>query len=151
MPGDHAARPYTAAPQAITPEEADNLGLFTQRIKAFRRWMAANGQGDLPLWVTEFGVLMPSEESLGYFAIPEERTQVFLEASLGYLQTAADAITGLTNDDNRLVQRWFWWTLSYDARVSGGGLYDRREGQVRRTGLYAAYAAASDCHLGGDP
>ncbi len=151
MPGDHAVRPYAAAAQAIAPEEADDLGLFTQHIEVFRRWMAANGQRDLPLWVTEFGVLMPSDESLGFFAIPEARTRRFMEASFEWLQMAADATTGLSNDDNRLVQRWFWWTLSYDARVSGGGLYDRREGQVQQTGLYAAYAAASDCHSGGEP
>ncbi len=145
LPGDHAARPYPAAPAAVAPEDADSLALFTARIEAMRAWLAAHGQRAKPLWVTEFGVLMPSDAAQGYFAIPLGRTRAFLEQSVRYLQTATDAATGLPADGGRLVQRWYWWTLSYDARVSGGGLYDLAAGAPVRTGLYDAYAALSDC------
>jgi hypothetical protein len=146
LPADAVRRPYSAKPESIAPEAVDDLGVFRQRIEAFRRWMAEHGQRDKPLWLTEYGVLMPSQESAeGYFTIPAARTRAFLEGSFAYLQAAQDAETGLPADRNRLVQRWYWWTLSYDARVSGGALYDLSQGAPRKTELYDAYAAASDC------
>lgn len=146
LPVDAEARPYQAAPEVIAPEEVDSLAIFARRIAAMRQWLVEHGQRDRPLWVTEYGVLMPSDESLGYFAISTERTQGFMLGSFDYFQQAVDSATGLPADGDRLVQRWYWWTLSYDARVSGGGLYDRRAGALVKTPLYDAYAAASDCH-----
>lgn len=146
LPVDAATQPYQTAPEVIAPEEVDSLAIFGRRIAAMRQWLANHGQRDLPLWVTEYGVLMPSDDRLGYFTISTERTQAFMLGSFDYLQRATDPAIGLSADGDRLVQRWFWWTLSYDARVSGGGLYDRRAGVVTQTPLYAAYAAASDCH-----
>jgi len=146
LPVDAVTRPYQAAPEIIAPEEVDSLAIFARRLTAMRQWLADHGQRDRPLWVTEYGVLMPSDGSLGYFGISPERTQAFMLGSFEYLQQAADPATGQPADADRLVQRWYWWTLSYDPRVSGGGLYDRRDGELFKTALYDAYAAASDCH-----
>jgi len=146
LPVDAVVRPYQAAPEVIAPEEVDSLAIFARRLVAMRAWLAAHGQRELPLWVTEYGVLMPSDARLGYFAISTERTQAFMLDSFDYFQRATNAATGLSADGDRLVQRWYWWTLSYDPRVSGGGLYDRSGPVPVKTALYDAYAAASDCH-----
>jgi hypothetical protein len=146
MPVDHASRPYAAEPEVVAPEAVDDLAQFTRRVESFRQWMAEHRQRDQPLWITEYGVLMPSNDEFGFFAISEAKTQAFMLGSFDYLRSAADPTTGLPTDNDRLVQRWFWWTLSYDARVSGGGLYDRRDSAITQTVLYDAYAAASDCH-----
>jgi hypothetical protein len=145
MPVDDRVRPYQAAPEVIAPEAADSFAIFTRHVAAFRSWMADHGQRDKPLWITEYGVLMPSDSSRGYFSISLDRTRAFMQSTFAYLQTAQDAATGLPADRDRLVQRWYWWTLSYDPRTSGGGLYDLSGAVPVQTGLYAAYAAASDC------
>jgi hypothetical protein len=145
LPPDNAARPYQALPEAFPPDEADSLERFLHRIQAMRAWMLRNGQSGLPLWVTEYGVLMPSDAGAGFFSIPLARTGDFLRGSVAYLQSAADPALGLPADGDRLVQRWFWWTLSYDPRLSGGGLYDQSQRPPAQTELYSAFAALSNC------
>jgi len=142
MPPDAAGNPYTSAPEVIDPEQSDSLVLFKKRITAFRTWMAQNDQRSKGLWITEFGVLMPSDPGLGLYDISIRRTRNFLQQSFYYLNTATDRKLGVASDGNRLVQRWYWWTLSADARQIGGGLYDVRPGQpAKSTILYDAFAS----------
>jgi hypothetical protein len=88
-------------------EDHDRMDLFEDQIRAFRSWMAANGYRDVPLILTEFGMLMPAD-----YGFPPERTAAFLEKSFTWLDEAEDPGTGYPADDNHLVQRWAWFSLS---------------------------------------
>ncbi len=85
----------------------DRLDLFKQQIRDFRRWMLANGYRDLPLALTEFGILMPEE-----YGFPPAVVAQYLRESFAWLQSASDSATGQPADDNRLVQRWAWFSLA---------------------------------------
>lgn len=121
MPRDYLTKPYAAAPEVLDAyDDSDRIDLFETRLRAFREWMARNGQRDKPLWITEYGVLMPT------WVIPIKRTDAYMLNSFNWLRSASDPNTGYPSDDNHLVQRWYWWTLGEDPSNTGGGLYDRR-------------------------
>jgi hypothetical protein len=83
------------------------IDLFQDHIRAFRQWMAARGYRDRPLALTEFGILMPA----GY-GFPPENVGQYLTDTFGWLQEARDPHTGYAPDDDRLVQRWAWFSLA---------------------------------------
>lgn len=83
------------------------VDLFQDQIRAFRTWMAANGYRNIPLALTEFGILMPA----GY-GFPPQVVGQYLRDTFRWLDTAIDAQIGYPADDNRLVQRWSWFALS---------------------------------------
>ncbi|MBI4771239.1 MAG: S-layer homology domain-containing protein, partial [Chloroflexi bacterium] len=139
MPIDHAANPYQAAPVILDPGQNDNISIFQSRLVAFRSWMARNGQRYKPLWVTEYGVLMPSDSQYWY-TIPIERTRDFMLNSFSFMQSAVDSGAGFPDDGAHLAQRWYWWALSADQTQIGGGLYDLSKPGPPRTILYDAYA-----------
>ena len=82
-----------------------------------RRWMAANGYGATPLWVTEYGILMPAE-----YGFPPARVAAFLTASFDYFRTACNPALGLAADGGRLVQRWLWFS-AYAPSYPTGDLF----------------------------
>jgi hypothetical protein len=83
------------------------LDLFKGQVIAFRGWMAANGYREVPLALTEFGILMPED-----YGFPTAFVIQYMLDSFAWLQTAADDTTGLSTDGNRLVQRWAWFSLA---------------------------------------
>lgn len=120
-------------------EDHDNLELFQQQIVDFRRWMERHGQRDKPLIVTEYGILMPPE-----YGFPPEKVVEFMRASFDYLLNARDEAVGYPADDNRLVQRLAWFSLS-DEGYPTGNLLDPATGQLTEVGqAFAEYAAGLD-------
>jgi hypothetical protein len=109
-------------PPGITATEGMTIGikdtarvdLFTAQIERFRYWMAAHGYRDRPLYVTEFGVLLPP--SYGYEPPVVNR---FMTETFDYLLTARDAAVGYAPDDNRLVQRFAWYAV-VEPKFNGG-------------------------------
>lgn len=96
----------------------DNLDIFKQHIVDFRKWMAQNGQRDKPLMISEYGVLMPE-----LYGFTPERVRDFMYQTFDFMLTATDPDLGYPADDNRLVQRWAWYSLNdepYDAESGGG-------------------------------
>ena len=89
-----------------TIEDSGNLALFREQIYSFREWMASRGYQGLPLFVTEFGILMPSD-----YGFPTERVSNFLEETWRFFLTASDPALGDPSDGGRLVQRWCWFSL----------------------------------------
>jgi hypothetical protein len=62
-------------------------------------------------------------------------------ASFDFFLTATDAELGYPADDNRLVQRWLWYSVS-DTVYPAGNLFDPETGQITPLGLaYGSYAA----------
>lgn len=98
-------------------EDHDNLTLLEQQVRAMRQWMADHGQRDKPLWITEYGILMPEE-----YGFDAQRVTHYMLGSFDLLLNLRDAVLGDPNDDNRLVQRWNWYSAR-DSRYSAGNLF----------------------------
>lgn len=104
-----------------------SIGLFQQRVTAMRRWMRDRGLNDKPLWITEYGSLFPPIDPPGgpdYINVSDANTANFMTQTFDYLRTATSATLGMPSDDNRLVQRWFWYSLNDHRYYFGGTLYD---------------------------
>jgi hypothetical protein len=116
-------------------EDHDDLDLFRQQIVDFRRWMDKQGERNKPLIISEFGILMPSE-----YGFPPQRVVEFMTETFDYLLTATDADIGYPADDNRLVQRLTWYSLS-DTIYPTSNLVDPTTGELTLVGqTFADYA-----------
>ncbi|MDD5368736.1 MAG: hypothetical protein PHQ40_06620 [Anaerolineaceae bacterium] len=96
--------------------------LFNDGIIAFRRWLNDKGERNKPLWITEYGSLFPS--TIPELGVPDSATVSFMLGTFDFLLSAQDATTGLPTDGNRLVQRWFWYSLNDHRDNFGGSLFD---------------------------
>jgi len=108
------------ATHGITLETYHNAdaSLFIQLVTEFRAWMAARGERNKPLIISEFGVLMPStylcppSEEECTQEMGDERVKQYMTQTFDFLLSARDSNTGYPADDNRLVQRWLWYALN---------------------------------------
>ncbi len=108
-----------------------SIELFIERIESFRSWMNSIGEREKPLWITEYGSLFPPIDRdpsdplyQNYVNISDELTSEFMIDSFNYLLSASDSTIGLPVDNNRLVQRWFWYSLNDYRYNFGGSLFD---------------------------
>ncbi len=107
-----------------------SAAVFRQRLLDFRVWMRDRGERDKPLYITEYGELFPyppyiepppyQDENGEY--ITEARAAAFMTGTFDVLLNLADAAVGYPADENRLVQRWLWYSVS-DTNF-GGPLFD---------------------------
>ncbi len=121
-----------------------DVSLFRQRLIDFRTWLRDRGYRDVPLYITEYGTLFPYQPFTGdpYYdelgdEITEARSITFMTQTFNLLRTATDAAVGYPADDNRLVQRWLWYSFD-DVQTFGGALFNPQTGQ--RTLLGNAWA-----------
>ena len=64
---------------------------------------------------------------------------MFLHDLVGYLLNTKDATTGFPQDDNRLVQQWFWFSI-WDETFAVSNLFDLETGTVTEVGrAYSSY------------
>ena len=117
-------------------EDHDNLDLLRQQIVDFRRWMDRHGQRNKALIVTEYGILMPEE-----YGFPPEKVADYMRKSFDLLLNTRDSEIGYPADDNRLVQRLLWYSLS-DTNYPTGNLVDPASGEL--TPLGQAFADYTD-------
>ncbi len=118
-------------------EDNGNVEILKEQVLTFRRWMAEHDQRNRPLIVTEFSVLMPEE-----YGFPAERVQAFMMVASDFLMTATDEGVGYPPDNNRLVQRWAWYSVA-DRIYATGNLFDPVTGHVTSLGeAFAAYVAS---------
>lgn len=113
---------YTSQP---FPETHSNT-IFNARVEDMRQWMLDHGERDKPLWITEYGSLFPPVDppGLDYVNTSDADTADFMTGTFDFMRTTTDASTGYAADGNRLVQRWFWYSLNEHRDVYGGSLYD---------------------------
>jgi len=99
--------------ELYTWRQVDDIEIFKQHVVDMRRWMAARGERDKPLIISEYGFLYPSSmfDELGKPG-GDERLKIFMAATFEYLLTAKDDQLGYRADDNRLVQRWAWYSMN---------------------------------------
>ena len=110
----------------------DDLALVEEQVRRMRGWMAEHGQRDKPLWITEYGILMPAS-----YGFDEERVRRFLLASNDLFANLRDPVLGYAEDDDRMVQRWVWFSAGYDLYPTGD-LFTR---DGKPTGLMHALSA----------
>ena len=134
--------------QYSLPDNADPEILKTM-VLDFRDWMAAQGERNKPLIISEMGVLYPSiylveggseveRQQRGDRAI-----ELFMAETFDWLYHTTDAQLGYPGDENRLVQRWLWFSLNdsfYDEDLNprgfNGSLYDYQTQQLTRFGIW---------------
>ncbi len=126
---------YDSFDAVVITDLADtySIDIFQSRILAFRNWLASKGMRDKPVWITEYGSLLPPIDPPGgpdYYNVSDEDTAAFMLATFDFLLTASDSQTGLPGDGNRLVQRWFWYSLNGHRYTFGGTLYDPDNGKL---------------------
>lgn len=127
--------------EILTVEDHDRMDLFIERINRFRNWMFDRGYHGMPLYLTEYGILMPPDLGNGF---PPSRVNAFMNSTFDYLTASADPKLGNPNDDDRLVQKYSWYSTSN--AFFNGWLYEPgNPDQLSPMGLnYAAYVAGID-------
>ena len=105
-----------------------DIELLKGYVEAFRDWMAVNGYGDLPLAVTEFGILLPED-----YGFPPEFVQDYMRQTYDYFLNATGQ-NGLAADGGRLVQYAFWYSIFDEGAYPTGNLYDARRGELTPLG-----------------
>lgn len=95
----------------------DDLDLFIKNLLQFREWMATNGY-DVPMAVTEFGILLPND-----YGFPEDTVKEYMHDSLDLLRTTK-ADSGYSADNNRIAQFWFWYIIEDRQTYHTGSLYN---------------------------
>jgi hypothetical protein len=122
-----------------SPQDHWRVDIFADRIETFRDWMRMHGYRDLPLVVSEYGILFYDDMIVG-------RTMAdnigFMEETFAWMREARDPAVGYRADADRLVQQWAWYSLAHDGWYMGGSLFDFETKEPLPLGLaYAAYSA----------
>lgn len=118
-------------------EDSGDLEIFRRQIVDFRTWMAERGYRDVPLIVSEYGILMPED-----YGFPPQRVVGFLVGTFDFFLTATDPALGYPADDYRLVQKWCWYSLA-DTVYPTGNLFDPATGEMTVVGRgWEVYVAA---------
>ena len=95
----------------IDAQDNDNFDIFKTQIERFRGWMAARGYRNYPLYLSEFGVLMPKNQPFDP-PFDEGRVNAFMDKTLNYILSTSSGSVGYPLDGNRLVQRFSWYSTT---------------------------------------
>ena len=121
-------------------EDHWRLDIFQERLVEFRRWMQDRGYRDVPLVVSEYGILFGYPFEQGELYKTEDDAIAFMQSTFDWMLEARDEELGYPADDNRLVQRWAWFSLDHDDWALGGALFDNETYQPFNIGsAYADY------------
>lgn len=93
--------------EILTVEDNDSITLFIERIQRFRQWMYDRGYNKVPLYLSEYGILMPD-----WLGFDSARVNAFMNATFDYLRFATDAKLGDPADGYNMVQQWSWYSTS---------------------------------------
>jgi len=115
--------------QVIGGTQTYDINLFKEGVIAFRQWMKALGEQSKPLWITEYGSLFPT-----WLDVSELVTATYMEQTFNFMLGTKDPNLGYLDDDNRLVQKWFWYSLNEDVKKFGGSLYNQQNHQLTTVG-----------------
>ncbi|MEM7537950.1 MAG: hypothetical protein AAF639_37615 [Chloroflexota bacterium] len=120
IPPGYAESDLVALGMQWNMEDHTDLRLVENQVRLMRWWMNAHGQREKPLYITEYGVLMPP--SYGYTA---DVVSDFMVQSFDLFDQLRDPKLGYSADDHRLVQRWTWFSTFYRL-YPAGNLFNSR-------------------------
>jgi len=121
------------------PEDTHNIEIFKSLARNFRQWLKNNDEQEKPVWITEFGSLLPPLDPPGgpdHYNVSDTVTRDYMLAAFSYLlgPEGRDFNTGLPADDYRLVQRAYWYSLNEYRWKFGGALFDSTSYQLSLVG-----------------
>jgi hypothetical protein len=128
------------------PADPKKIG-WKQQIVLMRQWMADHGYRDRPLFVSEYGILMPDHPSYPDYDYDYEVVSSFMLATFDWMLSSTDPHIGLPADDNRLVQAWAWYSLDeqlehFPQAITWYHLFDPETKTISLLGRdFAAYTA----------
>ena len=128
------------AGEVLGIEDNDSMELFVERLERFRQWLADRGYRGLPVYLSEYGILMPPDFGDPPFEPP--RVNAYMNDTFDYVLSATDPALGDPNDGYRLVQRLSWYS-TYDTQYNGD-LFDPDDNYAltEMGENFAAYTAA---------
>jgi hypothetical protein len=100
-----------------TIDDHDDLALVEGQIRRMRTWLVERGRPNVPLWISEYGILMPAE-----YGFDVERVRRFMLGSFDLFLALRDPVLGYAPDEDRLVQRWMWFSTD-DVLYPTGNLF----------------------------
>jgi hypothetical protein len=113
-----------------------SINIFQGRIINFRQWLNSIGERNKPLWITEFGSLLPDWQiRCKYEPYPDcsnpingwptqEDNIEYMINTFDFLLQSSTSLIGMPDDGNKLVQRWYWYSLNDHLYSFGGSLFD---------------------------
>ena len=103
-----------------------DINLFSTWVTSMRVWMRDHGARGKPLWVTEYGSLMPPLDPPGadFFNVSDEDSRDYMLATFSFIYNTTSTDYGYPADNNRLVQRGYWYSLNERRDRFGGSLFD---------------------------
>lgn len=129
-------------------EDHYNMDIWIEQMISLRTWMRDRGYGDLPLLISEYGILF--YDGLG--GCTPEITRDFMRDTFDWMMQTTNPQLGYAGDNYRLVQAWNWYSLDDRGQVNEAGdpvwlglchLFDSVTLQVTDLGLaYAGYTAS---------
>lgn len=117
--------------EVISIDENDDFDRFAERLVRFRAWMKQHGYADRPLYLTEYGILMPPD-----FGFDANRVNTFMSRTFDFMSMATDPALGYEADGYRLVQKWSWYSTNDNS--FNGWLFDSTSKQLTAMGQHFA-------------
>jgi hypothetical protein len=118
---------YQDAVKIDNLDDTHSIELFKSRVISFRKWMSEKGERNKPLWISEYGSLLPPiDPPVGpnYANVSDRDTADYMIKTFEFLRSAKDTSYGLPSDHYKLTQRWFWYSLDDYRYKFGGSLFD---------------------------
>jgi hypothetical protein len=111
--------------------------VFKTQLLRFRNWMNANGYQGVPVYLSEYGVLLPDDYGYAGIDLSAPRVNEFMDATFDYMLNAKDPVLGDPTDDYRLIQRFSWFSINDDRQNGGtynGNLFNAKTKQLSSMG-----------------
>ena len=104
-------------------DQHHDIELFKEQIWRFRGWMKENGYTGKPVYLSEYGVLLPDwyKPAVDFGA---DSISQFMSDSFDFVLNTADDELGDPADGNRLVQRLSWYSVNDDYRAGSPYIYN---------------------------
>jgi hypothetical protein len=131
-------------------EDHYSMQIWIEQLMRLRTWMRDRGYRDLPLIISEYGILF--YDGLG--GCSPEITRDFMRATFDWMMETTDPDLGYPEDGNHLVQAWNWYSLDHGGVVNEHGdpvwlglshLFDPESYQITNLGIaYAEHTTGLD-------
>lgn len=101
--GEEIPVDYYTATCHVVEDKSTNYEVFKEQVIRLRKFLAEIDERDKPVIITEFGCSFVGAEP--------EKIKLFMKETVEFLISSKDEKIGCTTDDNKLVQRFAWFTL----------------------------------------